>query len=123
MERLYIRMLDGQPFEHPIVESNLLQAFPGLNLKKLPPWLAVFERHDPTGMPVGGYENLVEEYVVEGGKVRDNWHTRPMTTKEKSAKLKVLKAEKRDKGWFLDEAKGEWSMGDITAPGSEPDAL
>lgn len=122
MERLYIRMLDGQPFEHPIVESNLLEAFPDLDLKKLPPWLARFERHDPTGIEVGGYEHLVEDYVVEAGKVRDNWHTRPMTTKEKAAKLKELRAEKRP-GMFLDEAKGQWIRGDLTASGAEPDAL
>lgn len=122
MERLYIRMLDGQPFEHPIVESNLLEAFPDLDLENLPDWLAPFERHDPTGMDVGGYERLVEQYVVEGGKVRDNWHTRPMTTKEKNAKLKALRAEKRP-GMTLDEERGVWLRGDLTAPGSEPDAL
>jgi hypothetical protein len=121
MERLYIRMLDGLPFEHPILESNLLECFPDLDLKKLPPWLAVFERHDPSLIKVGGYEHLVEQYVVENGKVRDNWHTRPMSKDERADKLAALKAEDQPDR-VLDEEKGEWVI-DLTAPGKEPDAL
>ena len=122
MERLYIRMLDGQPFEHPIVESNLLEAFPDLDLENLPSWLAPFERHDPSEIEVGGYELLVEQYVVEDGKVRDNWHKRAMTPKQKAAHLADLRT-KGVPGMELDEARGQWVRADLKAPGREPDVI
>jgi hypothetical protein len=41
---LYIRLMDGKPFEHPIFEDNLIEAFPEIDLNNLPPNLARFNR-------------------------------------------------------------------------------
>jgi hypothetical protein len=41
---LYIEIKDGQPINHPISESNLLEAFPNIDLNNLPPRFAKFNR-------------------------------------------------------------------------------
>jgi hypothetical protein len=41
---LYIRIIDGQPFEHPIMGDNFHQAFPHVDVNNLPPEFARFER-------------------------------------------------------------------------------
>jgi len=40
----YIQIKDGQPFEHPILEDNILAAFPDVDINNLPPELAKFKR-------------------------------------------------------------------------------
>ena len=41
---LYIRLIDGKPFEHPIFEDNLIEAFPEIDLNNLPPNIVKFNR-------------------------------------------------------------------------------
>ena len=43
---LYIRIIDGQPFEHPILGDNFRQAFPDIDTYNLPATYASF-----TGVP------------------------------------------------------------------------
>jgi hypothetical protein len=41
---LFIRIVDGQPFEHPMLGDNFRQAFPNVDVDNLPPEFARFER-------------------------------------------------------------------------------
>ena len=41
---LFIRVKDGQAFEHPILGDNFRQAFPNINVNNLPSEFARFER-------------------------------------------------------------------------------
>jgi hypothetical protein len=82
---LYIRIIDGQPFEHPIFGDNFRQAFPEVDVNNLPPEFARFERLEP---PVLGvyevYEGVTYEWV--DGIVKDVHHVRPMTEEETVAR-------------------------------------
>lgn len=116
----FIQFKDGAPVEHPISGDNLRDVFPNWDFSSPPPGFAFFMRYDAREVPVGNYEVLVEEYVVEGEIVRDNWHTRPMTLEEKIAKLEILRAQPPVDGWVLDEDLGAWVF-DLSMSGSAPD--
>ena len=45
--KLYIRIKDGQTFEHPIFEDNFREAFPDVDVNNLPDEFAHFERVAP----------------------------------------------------------------------------
>lgn len=84
---LFIRIKDGQPFEHPIFGDNFRQAFPDVDVNNLPPEFARFERVE---RPVlGEYEVMVSEdatYELIDGVWKDVWHKRDMTAEEIAAK-------------------------------------
>lgn len=87
---LYIRIKDGQPFEHPIFGDNFRQAFPDVDVENLPPEFARFERIEP---PVIGvyeiYEGVTYEY--DGDIYKDVHHVRAMTSEEKISKQNAVK--------------------------------
>jgi hypothetical protein len=84
---LYIRIKDGQPFEHPIFGDNFRQAFPDIDVNNLPAEFARFERVE---RPVlGQYEVMLSEnatYELIDGVYKDVWHKRDMTEEEREAK-------------------------------------
>ena len=86
---LFIRVVDGQPFEHPLFGDNFREAFPDVDVDNLPLEFARFER---VAQPhtAGIYE--VEEctYQWVGNVVKDVWVTRSMTDAEKSEKVVLL---------------------------------
>ena len=88
---LYIRLKNGQPFEHPIFEDNFVQAFPDVDLNNLPEWVIPFNR---TKMPSLGVYEVYEgsTYVIVGGVATDNHIVRPMTDDEKTAKQNRIRA-------------------------------
>lgn len=88
---LFIRIKNGQPFEHPILGSNFRQAFPEIDTDNLPPEFVRFERIEqpPTGV-YEVYEGLTYEWV--SGIVKDVFHIRSMTEKEKIEKQEATKA-------------------------------
>lgn len=84
---LYIRIKDGQPFEHPIFGDNFRQAFPDIDVNNLPPEFARFERVEPPVL--GEHEMLVSEtptYELVDGVYKDVWQKRDMTAEEREAK-------------------------------------
>jgi hypothetical protein len=102
---LYIMIRDGQPFQHPILKENLLQAFPSIDLNNLPEEFAVFKRGvsqtlDPYDKAVG------TEYVYEDGIVYEKFIIEPMTIEEKIEKqitVKLLwKLQNKDNQEMLD---------------------
>jgi len=88
---LFIRIKDGQPFEHPIFGDNFRQAFPDIDVNNLPPEFARFERVE---RPVlGEYEVMESEtptYELVDGVYKDVWHKRDMTAEEKTAKQQAV---------------------------------
>jgi hypothetical protein len=103
---LFIRIKDGQPFEHPIFGDNFRQAFPDISTDNLPPEFAPFERIE---QPVLGayevYEGVTYDWV--GGIVKDVHHVRQMTTEEKTKKQQATKdawaAGPNYASWTFDE--------------------
>ena len=89
---LYIRIKDGQPFEHPIMGDNFKQAFPDIDVNNLPTAFARFER---VARPIlGVYEVMVSEtatYELIDGVYKDVWQKRNMTAEEKTAKQRRIK--------------------------------
>lgn len=105
---LYIKIKDGQPFEHPIIEENFHQAFPHINTNNLPPEFARFIR--AARPPIGPYEkNQRCQYERrEDGLYQDVWYTDQMTPeeiKEKQDSVKQLWAsnEQAPKSWVFNE--------------------
>ena len=96
---LYIQIENGQPINHPIMEDNLRQAFPEMDLNNLPETFARFERVPSPG--VGIYE--VSEgttYEWVDGIVKDVHHIRAMTLEERTAKQDAAKDEWQQQGGF-----------------------
>ena len=89
---LFIKLQDGQPFEHPIAEENFVLAFPDVDLNNLPDWVARFERVERP--PVGMFEvNDGVTYEFVNGFVKDVWHIRAMTDLEQEAKIESIRNE------------------------------
>jgi hypothetical protein len=89
---LFIRIKDGQPFEHPIFGDNFRQAFPNVDVDNLPPEFARFERVESPSL--GVYEVLALEtptYELVDGVYKDVWHKRNMTIEEKTEKQQLAK--------------------------------
>jgi hypothetical protein len=89
---LYIRIKDGQPFEHPIFGDNFRQAFPDIDTNNLPAEFAKFERVE---RPIlGAYEVMTAEeptYELNGAVYKDIWHKRDMTAEEIATKQQAVK--------------------------------
>ncbi len=102
---LYIRIENGQPVDHPIAETNLISAVPGIDVDNLPSGYASFTRVE---MPeLGPYETCTSIYQWDGDIVTDAPTTREMTTEEKTAKQDAVKADWATTGyasWVFNEA-------------------
>lgn len=102
---LYIRIKDGQPFEHPIFADNFRAAFPHIDTNNLPPEFARFER---VPFPEIGIYEIHEStaYEKQGDVYTDVHNVRLMTEQEKVAKQDQIKAEWAERGfasWVFDE--------------------
>lgn len=87
---LFIRIKNGQPFEHPITEENFILAFPKIDVSNLPTNFARFERVPRPELGVYElYTGVTYEWV--DGVVKDVHHTRLMTQEEKTAKQNTYK--------------------------------
>jgi hypothetical protein len=87
--KLFIQVRNGQPWQHPILPDNLLQAFPGFDLNNPPEGFAPFvrvERPSADVMPVGNLEVAECTYQLadDGVTYKDVWSVREMTTEEKT---------------------------------------
>jgi hypothetical protein len=86
---LYIQIKDGTAYQHPILEDNLRQAFPTMDLENLPANFARFKRYaqpSPTEMPVGTFQVAVVAYEwnEEEQCYYDAWSVREMTEQERT---------------------------------------
>ena len=96
---LFIRIKDGQPFEHPILGDNFCQAFPNVDTNNLPAEFARFVRIAPPA--VGVYENYTGvTYELIDGVYKDVHHVVPMTEQQKIDKQNAVKAAFAANGGF-----------------------
>lgn len=114
---LFIRIKDGQPFEHPILKDNFCQAFPNIDVNNLPSEFARFERIAPPELsPYELYEGVTYEKI--GEVYKDVHHVREMSVQEKTQKQEAVKAawNNRYPSWTFDEA-----LCSFVAPVAYPD--
>jgi hypothetical protein len=81
--RLFIRVLNGSPVDHPMLEDNVRLAFPHIDLNNLPDDFAYFirvQRPHPDIMPVGENQESVCTYVLasDGKSYQDEWSVRDL---------------------------------------------
>jgi hypothetical protein len=101
---LYIQLQNGEPINHPIVEDNLRQAFPEMDLDNLPETFARFERVAPTML--GVYEiSEGATYEWADGIVKDVHHRRAMTPEEQTAKQDAVK-----NAWQQNNGFASWTF-------------
>lgn len=102
---LYIRLIDNQPVDHPLVKENVQSAFPDIDFNNLPIWLVKFERVPPP--IIGPYEkNQRNVYEFVGEIVKDVWYTDPMTNEEIIEKQNQIKESWEEYGfasWVFNE--------------------
>ena len=103
---LFIRIKNGQPFEHPIFGNNFREAYPQIDILNLPPEFARFVRVPPPA--IGVYEKLSSTYADRGdGVYHDAWTVLELTPEEKAAKQQKVKDAWATSGypsWSFDEA-------------------
>lgn len=103
---LFIRIKDGQPFEHPIFGDNFRQAFPAVDTNNLPVEFARFVRVTPPA--VGAYEkNQTVSYQLVDGVYTDVFAVEQMTAEEVAAKQQGVKdvwAQHGYASWVFDES-------------------
>ena len=88
---LYIRIVNGKPFEHPILGDNFRQAFPDVDVNNLPPEFARFVRVAPPS--IGVYETLNVAYELVDGVYTDVYQVAPMTEQQKTDLQNAVKAD------------------------------
>ena len=111
---LFIRIKDGQPFEHPIFGDNFRQAFPDIDINNLPSEFARFVRVEaPT---VGVYENYTGvTYELIDGVYKDVHHVVPMTEQQKIDKQNSVKAD-----WLANGGYASWVFNEETCSFKNP---
>ena len=87
---LFIRIKDGQPFEHPILGDNFRDAFPNVDTNNLPAEFARFVRVQAP--VVGVYEkNQTVSYQLVDGVYTDVFSVEQMTIEEIAEKQQATK--------------------------------
>lgn len=117
---LFIRILDGEPFEHPILEDNFRAAYPDVDIDNLPPEFARFQRVERP--ETGVYEVSTVSYEWVDGLVSDVWTLRPMTDQERQDKIAEVMAAPHPEHFIFSEEECAW-VPDLNASGSAPDVI
>jgi len=108
MENLYIEVVDGEIINHPIFESNLIEAFPNIALDNHDKYIPFKRVPQPT---IGIFEvNEGVVYEFDGPNlVKDVWKIRAMTESEKQTKIAEARAMQPFPSWSFDESTLIWS--------------
>ena len=105
--KLFIKVKDGEPFEHPIFEENFVQAFPDIDTENLPPEFARFIRvPQPRLDRFEIYEGVTYEW--NGWAFTDVHHVRPMSSAEREEVIARIKAARPNESWTWDEEGIKW---------------
>jgi hypothetical protein len=103
--RCFIQIRDGNPFEHPIIETNFRQAFPHIDVNNLPEEFAEFIRHpQPEIDPYEIYQGVNYKWI--DGKVQDVHIVREMIESERQDKINFVKSQWEVggfKSWIFNE--------------------
>jgi len=105
--KLYIKVQDGNPVEHPILEDNFKQAFPDIDTENLPDNFAPFERVTPPTLSVYQVQDSINYELIDG-VYKDVYVVRNMTEDEKTTKQNIVKKQWKEgvnwSSWSFDEA-------------------
>lgn len=82
--RLFIKIKDGQPFEHPILEDNFKQAFPYIDIDNLPAEFMNYV-YEPYTSTVSILQKLVYTYEIVDNVVKPKWAVVDKTEEELNA--------------------------------------
>jgi len=99
--RLFIRLLNRKPLDHPILEDNMATAYPNIDLNNLPEDWAEFVRVPCPRL--GPYEVAECYYEWDGDVVKDTWYMHQMGPEEK-----IQKQERVKKNYFSDGGYSNW---------------
>lgn len=112
---LFIRLVDGQPFEHPIIGDNFRQAFPDIDTENLPASFARFTRYPmPDVGPYEIYQGVTYERDESGGFC-DVHHVRNMSDDEKVNKQNQVK-----QAWIEADGFASWVFDEVTCTMQPP---
>lgn len=104
---LFIRIVNGQPFEHPILGDNFRQVFLHIDPNNLPSEFARFERVPMPSLVYATLNSPTPTYQWVDGIVKDVWDVTfftPEQIKEKQDAVKVQWAENPGwASWIFDE--------------------
>lgn len=113
--RLIIRIKNGQPYEHPMLEENFIQAFPGVNLTDLPADFAWFERVPAPVLGIYQKNQRVAYQLCTDGIYRDVWYCDDMTAEEIKEKQDAVKAY-----WIQKNGYASWVFNEATCTFNPP---
>jgi hypothetical protein len=97
--KLYIKLQDGNPIDHPIMHDNFVQAFPNIDTNNLPEDFIEFVRvPHPTNLDLYEVYDGVHYEIIDG--VCKDVHTvRTMTNEERIAKQNEVKEDWAKNGY------------------------
>lgn len=112
---LYIQIKDGFPINHPILEDNLQQVYPEIDIQNLPSSFIKFIR---VQKPYCNVYEVVDGpvYTIIDGICYDTWITRNMSDMEKQNKISKAYEECPYSSWVFNE-----EMCKFFAPIPKPD--
>ncbi len=111
---LFIRIKDGQPFEHPIMGNNFREAFPEVDTNNLPAEFARFVRVAPPAL--GPYKkNQTVSYQLVDGVYTDVFACEQMTTEEITEKQQTVK-----NNWAANNGFASWTFNETTCAFQAP---
>jgi hypothetical protein len=106
---LYIKYVNNEIVNHPILESNLYYTIVNFNPDALPGDLKKFERI-PTPAPSGPYVRIETTYTLgDDDIVRDVHFEVEITAEEKAAKIAVAREVEHPASWTFDETVCAWA--------------
>jgi hypothetical protein len=117
---LYIRIVDGQPVNHPILGDNLRYAL-GIDTNNLPPEFAKFVRIQ-NSLSVRAYEVSYVKYEWVDDVVKDVFYVRPMNEQERQKFREERYSEPHPEGFVFNEEIAQW-VPNIEILGSIPDVI
>jgi hypothetical protein len=105
--KLYIKYINGQIVDHPILEDNLRQANPQFDPANLPNTLKVFER---VSAPLAGpYERIESIYQLHHDDVVRDVHTLVgYTAEERAVRIAQAMQFSHPNGWVFNETICGW---------------
>jgi hypothetical protein len=99
--KLYIELKNGQPINHPMLQSNMEMIYPVMNLQNLPENFCEFVRVDA---PVPKWDEVVEgpEYKIIDGICYDVWTVNKISDEKRQQMLDELAASNPYPSWTVD---------------------
>ena len=104
----FIKIKEGQPFEHPILKDNFCQAFPHIDVNNLPSEFARFERVPCPSLVYTTLNNPTPTYQLIDGVVKEVWDVTSMTAEEITIKQNNVKT------YWIENGFASWVFNETT---------